>query len=393
MFITCKKKDPIEEVNIPANANINQTSSYYLYAQPQNFFYTNLGSIFQSIHGGYFPYEFSARAFYDFDKDGDLDLIAASFNNGQNIPVQAHYYKNNGGTYQKEQSVFSGSVPGYVHARQAILADFDKNGWMDVVIIAHGFDKEPQPGEKQKVLMNFNGQFTTKELSLPAPTRLPYTHSGCAGDIDNDGDVDLFFTTSYASASGMFMKNDGNGNFTYDAAIFPADIKDKPYNTSALYDVNQDGYLDLTICGHDKGDPNFSAKPMILWGNRTGKYASSNTTTFPVIKGYGITNNINFLDFNKDGKTDILFTKTGDGTDVGFYQGYYTQLLKNNDSNSFADVTSTNMGTYRNDNPPGGWILWLRPQDIDNDGDVDITSEDKIDPHDWINNNGIFTKR
>jgi hypothetical protein len=392
----CKKEDTVQEENIQGNANINLTTSYYLYAQPANFLYTNLSTIFQSVHGGYFPYEFSARAFYDFDKDGDLDLIGATFND-HDAPIEAHYYKNNGGNYQKDQSVFDGNVPGYVHARQAILADFDKNGWMDVVIIAHGYDRAPQPGEKQKVLMNFNGKFTTKELSLPAPNRLPYTHSGCAGDIDNDGDVDLFFTSVYAPVAGIFMKNNGSGVFTYDAGIFPADIKDKPYNTSALYDLNQDGYLDLVICGHDNApgaaDPMYLAKPMVLWGNSKGKYTSSNSTTLPVIKPYGITNNINFLDFDKDGKIDILLTKTGDGTELNFYQGYYTQLLKNKGGNSFTDATVTNMGTYRNDNPTGGWILWLRPHDIDNDGDLDITSEDKIDPHEWINNSGIFIKK
>ncbi len=77
---------------------------------------------------------------------------------------------------------------------------------------------------------------------------------------------------------------------------------------------------------------------------------------------------------------------------LSFYQGYYTQLLKNNGGTSFTDATVTNMGSYRNDNPKK-WIIWLRPHDIDNDGDVDITSEDKFDSHVWINNNGSFTKQ
>lgn len=394
-LVACKETE--ETPKISANSGINLTTSYHVYEQPSNFFYTDLSKIFQSVHGGYFTYEFSARAFYDFDKDGDLDLIGATFMIDQNTPVDAHYYNNNGGTYQKDQSVFNGSVPGFVHARQAILADFDNNGWMDVAIIAHGYDKDPFPGEKQKILMNFNGKFTTKEVALLPTSRLPYTHSGCSGDIDNDGDVDLFYTSNMVSVKGIFMKNDGSGNFTYDASLFPSDIV-APYFASGLYDLNQDGFLDLVITGQDNSkqvvqDPQASAKPTILWGSNTGKYTLSNSTLLPVIKDYGVTYNVNFLDFNNDGKVDVLLTKTGDGTTtLPYYQGYYVQLLMNNGGNSFTDVTTQSMGSYRNDNV-ANWILWLRPHDIDGDGDIDIIAEDKFEAHEWINNNGTFTKR
>lgn len=388
----------VNKSGVAPSADVNQSTSYYLYAQKENFVYTDLSTILQTVHGGYFVDEFAARAFYDFDKDGDADLVAASFNFDANVGFPVHYYKNNGGTFQKDDGVFQGGIPTYVHARQAILQDFDKNGWMDVVIIGHGYDKDPFPGEKQRILMNYNGKFTAKELPLPAPTRLPFTHSGCAGDIDNDGDVDLFFTSNMVNQSGIFLKNDGQGNFSYDAAAFPSDISGKNYYTSVLYDLNGDGYLDLEITGHDNDPnvaqyPNIAAEPMILWGNVNGKYSSTNSTKLPVIKDYGVSNNINILDYNKDGKMDLLITKTGDGAGpLPFYQGYYIQLMKNNGGTSFTDVTTTAVGSYRMDNPPK-WIIWLRPHDIDNDGDVDITSEDKFDSHVWINNNGTFAKK
>lgn len=378
-------------------ASINQTTSYFIYAQKENFFYTNLSTIFQTQHGGYFVDEFLARSFFDFDKDGDLDLIGGTFNFDANVGFPLHYYKNNGGTYQRDQSVFIGTTPAYVHPRQSILGDFDKNGFMDVVIVGHGYDKPPFPGEKSYIMMNNNGRFTSKELPLPAGSRLPFTHSVCSGDIDNDGDIDIFMTSTSVPVSGIFLKNDGAGNFTYDASIFPSDITGKNYFTSVLYDVNADGYLDLTIVGHDNDAavaqfPNISAKPMILWGSETGKYISTNSTLLPVIVNYGVSNNINILDYDKDGKIDLLVTKTGDGaTTLPFSQGYYVQLLKNNGNKSFADVTTTTVSKFRNDNPPR-WIPWLRPQDIDNDGDLDITSEDKFDSHVWINNSGVYTK-
>ena len=379
------------------SANINQTTSYFIYAQKENFFYTNLGTIFQTEHGGYFVDEFAARSFYDFDKDGDLDLIGGTFNFKSNVGVPLHYYKNNGGLYQRDQSVFMGITPAYVHPRQSILGDFDKNGFMDVVVVGHGYDKSPFPGEKSFIMMNSNGKFTSKELPLPAGSRLPFTHSICSGDIDNDGDIDIFMTSTMIQVAGIFLKNDGSGNFTYDSSIFPNDITGKNYYTSALYDLNSDGYLDLAISGHDNDAsavqfPNISARPMILWGSESGKYFSTNATLLPVIANYGVSNNFNILDYDKDGKMDLLVTKTGDGaSSLPFYKGYYIQLLKNNGNKSFSDVSTTVVGNFRNDNPPK-WIIWLRPQDIDNDGDLDITSEDKFDSHVWLNNSGVYTK-
>ncbi len=387
----------LNKVGLIPLSNINLTTSYYIYSQRENFFYTNMGNIFESIHGGYFVDEFAARSFYDFDKDGDLDLIGASSNYESNTGLPIHYYKNTNGVYKRDNTVFEGSIPTYVHARQSILGDFDKNGWMDVVIIGHGYDKAPFPGEKQKILYNFNGKFTTKELPLPESSRLPFTHSGCSGDIDNDGDIDLFFTSTMISMSGIFLKNDGAGNFTYDASIFPSGLNGKNYYTSVLNDLNADGYLDLVISGHDKDQntaqyPNIAAMPMILWGNVSGKYSISNSTILPVISNYGVSNNINIFDYDKDGKLDLLITKTGDGSaNLPFYQGYYIQLLKNNGNKSFEDVSVNVIDKYRNDNPPK-WIIWLRPQDIDNDGDIDFTSEDKFDSHVWINNGSVFKK-
>ncbi len=387
----------LNKVGLAPMNNINQTTSYYIYSQKGNFLYTNLGTIFESVHGGYAIDEFAARSFYDFDKDGDLDLIGASFNYDSDNSLPVHFYKNTNGSFKRDNTVFEGSIPTYVHARQAILGDFDKNGWMDVVIIGHGYDKSPFPGEKQKILYNFNGKFTSKELPLPAASRLPFTHSGCAGDVDNDGDLDIFFTSTFSPMAGIFLKNDGAGNFTYDGSIFPSELNGKNYYSSVLYDLNTDGYLDLVISGHDKDQntvqyPNIAAMPMILWGNVSGKYSMTNSTLLPVISSYGVSNNINIFDYNKDGKPDILITKTGDGSNgLSFYQGYYVQMLKNVDKKSFEDVTTTVVGKYRNDNVPK-WIIWLRPQDIDNDGDVDFTSEDMFDSHVWINNGSVFIK-
>jgi len=363
------------------NFDINRTTSYHQYIS--NVLYIDLATVMPKtpLYGPYFSVAYNSRAYADFDKDGDLDVMAVSFNFNSNVGIDVEYFKNNGGTFSKDQSVFSGNIPKYVHGRKAIIGDYDNNGWMDVVIAGHGYDKPPFPGEQAKIMFNSNGSFTTKTLPIPAG----FYHSVCSGDIDNDGDIDLFFTDNFSV--GKFLINDGSGNFTYNDAIFPSTLGFKNYFTSELYDLNNDGYLDLVTTGHEMD----GANSIVLWGNYSGRYSTERMTVLPKVSENQVVIGISFIDYNKDGKLDILLLRTGDNTaSLSFYQGYYIQLLRN-DGSTFIDVTSSNI--INNFDPFAiKWINWLRVHDIDNDGDLDFSTDDKIYNLEWKNSNGVFSK-
>lgn len=386
----------VTRAGIAPNSSLNANTSFGLWNA--NYLHTDLSQFIQSVHGGYWGDEFSAQAFYDFDKDGDRDLICASFNYDDNVAIDIHFYRNNGGVFTKDQTVFGGNVPKFVHARQIILGDFDKNGWMDIVFAAHGYDKAPFPGEQQKILLNNSGIFTAQNIPLPTASGGGFTfnHSVCSGDIDNDGDLDLFFTNNMRlPENGFFMKNNGNGTFVYDAGIFPgAELKYKPTFTSSLYDLDGDGYLDLIIAGHDRDQyatADQGQKPTVLWGNSSGKYSTARMTLLPVVSNYGVSNSLSFIDYDKDGKIDILVGKTGDGAagSLPFYQGYYLQLLKNNGNRSFADMSTA---IQNNNAVTGKWVVWFLTQDLNGDENIDISTADKYYNLQWRNNNGTFSK-
>lgn len=367
---------------IVANLEINKTTSYYLYTQ--NVLYTDLKNVMPVAPNGapYDPVYYNSRAYYDFDKDGDIDVMAASYNYPDNVGLDVEYYKNNGGTFVKDQSVFGANIPKYVQGRKAIIGDFDKNGWMDVVIAGTGVDKDPFPGETAQIIFNNNGHFTSQTLPLPAG----FYHSVCAGDIDNDGDIDLFFTNNFTI--NKFLINNGSGSFTYDESIFPSSLSNKTYFTSELYDINNDGYLDLVSTGHEEANWTDS---VVLWGDASGKYSENRKTVLPTVQYNGVVVDVDFMDFNSDGKTDIILNRTGDGKgSLAFYQGYYIQFLKNDGSN-FTDVSSTAMPNNKDTNAK--WINWLRVWDVDKDGDLDITSDEKWYNLEWKNNNGSFAKK
>lgn len=372
----------ISRTGIAPNSNINSTTSYYQYTQ--TFLYVNLATLIPTTISGspYWGDAYNARAYADFNKDGNIDLMCVTANNTANAGIDVEYYKNFGSGFQKDQTVFNGSVSQYVHGRKAIVGDFDKNGWLDVIIAGHGWDQPPFPGETMKLILNTNGKFTTSQLPLASG----FYHSVCAGDIDNDGDLDIFCTNNFGT--GSFLLNNGHGNFIYDITLYPTSLAHKNYFTSELYDLNNDGYLDLITTGHEQD----GANSIILWGNYTGKYSDTRMTILPKVTNFGIAIGISFIDYNKDGQMDIVVNRTGDGTGpYAFYQGYYIQVLKNT-SGVFTDVTATVMSQNANINAPK-WVNWYRIQDVNSDGWPDITSDDKYYGLVWINNNGFFTKQ
>lgn len=367
-------------VGLTQDLQANSKTSYNNYINNKLYIDFSTAITKTAFNVNYYEDAYNARAYADFDKDGDLDMIAVASNTYGTSSVDVEYYKNNVFQFLKDQTVFANGTPKMLNARKAIVVDLDKNGWLDVVLAGSGFDKSPYSGETIKVLMNLNGKFTTKELNIG----LGYFASATAGDIDNDGDIDLFVTDNKAISK--FMINDGTGNFKADLTIYPSTLYGKAYFSSELYDINNDGYLDLVTGGHEHNN----AATIILLGNAGGTFTTSKMVTVPAISGFGVIVDIDFIDYNKDGKTDVLITRTGDGKlEQGYYKGYYLQLLKGNGS-TFEDVTKTvlanNFSTTRK------WVNMIRVHDVDNDGDLDITTDDKFYDLTWINNNGVFAK-
>ncbi len=385
------KKSYTLELKLIGNApllNVNNTTSYFYRLNTKT--WVNYGAVVPSALN-FYPGGYLARACYDFDKDGDEDMIMGNFNwdNINNVLVNApkaiNYIQNNSGSYiDVTASKFQGGVPGLVHPRKMILGDFDNNGWMDFVASGHGFDQPPFPGEKAVVSLNVNGTFNSKDI-LP----IGFYHSACSGDIDNDGDVDLFFTDT---KNCKFFVNDGKGNFTLDNSIFPSDITNLNYFTSELFDLNADGYLDLIISGHEQD----GAPSTILWGSYTGKYTKSKSVTIPRITGWGVAIDLNIFDINSDGKMDVIVNRQGDGTSSqALFYGCYIQLMIQQNGNTFADNTSTLINgnpQLSHPNLSWFWVDWLRMYDVDGDGRKDIVTDNKFFNLQWKNNNGVFTK-
>ncbi|MBN2054342.1 CRTAC1 family protein [bacterium] len=197
-----------------------------------------------------------------------------------------------------------------------------------------------------------------------------HSSSALFGDIDNDGDVDMFNNVylhrNYTLNLGTndLMLNNGAGHFTFSGA---STFHEEPiYNTptAVFLDFNNDSYLDLCIGNWYFND--VMSQDYLYQGHGDGSF--TNVTATCGIEGaltavYAVAT----MDWNDDGLMD-LFQPSYSHTAVGAQYYHW----RNNGDGTFTNVTvETNYGEI------GGYgsgfaSFGSMPFDYDNDGDMDF---------------------
>lgn len=321
-----------------------------------------------------------AIAYLDADGDGDIDVFMGTGEYLLQGEVDSVLSINDGTeNFTASTSEFSDNMPPATHARKTLVSDFNGDGLKDMLIIDHGFDADPFPGSQVKLIMQDSlGTFSWSKLP-----EVGFFHGGAAADIDNDGDIDIFIT----DAVSFFYINDGNANFAKVETLFDGS---EQVSIAELIDVDKDGFVDLLTGDNER----FGENTSIFWGNSTGKYGVSNRTILPSMPPMGAISDFDVEDIDGDGDRDLVLNRTRDGDDGGelvYGVGRTTQILRNDGNRNFIDITSTNI-----DNPGGDtdqWFPWLRVQDFDGDGDMDIRPDNAALGFEYINDGtGNFIK-
>lgn len=118
------------------------------------------------------------------------------------------------------------SVPNTVHPRELAYADFNGDGKLDIFIADHGWDTNPYPGGQNQLILSTSNGWEVASSKLPQ--RQDFTHSTAVGDINNDGNVDIFVgnvNTGTSAYSSSVLLGDGKGGFTESTALLPLEIQ------------------------------------------------------------------------------------------------------------------------------------------------------------------------
>jgi hypothetical protein len=319
----------------------------------------------------------TGTAYADFNGDNFIDIVYQE-PSGMNQPLTNLFFINNGDNTFTVDRDFPISSNDYVlQARKTIVGDFNDDGKPDVVRPQGGHDLLGVP---YVLLSNENG-YTQKFIDAPEQQY----HTISSGDIDNDGDLDLFF--AQAGEQDGFAINDGNGNFSWTWISERITDFDRGYMypdggygyygfwTSDMTDVDNDGYIDLILGGGYKvndWDDHLDG-PTVFWGDGSGFFSLENSTTLFNEKNLSYLNNSHRLithdfsvnDIDGDGFKDIVLQS---GLDATNSSSIY-QVVMSTGNRTFEDRTEQVMSDYIVNSPGHVWII-LR--DIDNDGNMDL---------------------
>lgn len=260
-------------------------------------------------------------------------------------------------------SMFAGPIPRTQHGRQILIADFNGDRRNDIFVADHGYDAPPYPGHPNTLVLSTpDGRLADASGNLPPSSG--FSHSAAAGDIDQDGDVDVYVGNVFGGDTPPeLLLNDGAGRFTRSSDRLPpaqVDRRQNRYTRSLFLDANGDRAPDLVL-----GAENNTPSSVVLLNDGAGRFRAVPNALPPKAFGpTGITISLATLDANGDGKPDLIA-----GFQRADFTGRLLQVLIGNGDGTFRDETATRL-PEQNEGP--SWPYAIRVADLNGDGRSDF---------------------
>jgi len=277
-----------------------------------------------------------SASFYDYDRDGWLDLFvgnyvdyavarnercymggAVDYCHPTVFPaVPDRLLRNRGDGTFEDVSAQVGLDKAYGRALGVAVADLNGDGRLDVYVA------------NDKTANQFwvdNGDGTYAERAMYAGNALnemgmaEASMGVDAGDVDGDGDEDLF-VTHYRNETNTYYQNDGSGTFvdhTVLSGLGPASLPYTGFGTGWL-DIDNDGWLDVIAANgavsrtpemSAAADPFPYAEPNQLFRNTgDGRFLDVSARGGPVFQRAEVSRAAMLGDIDNDGDMDALIT-------------------------------------------------------------------------------------
>ena len=313
--------------------------------------------------------------FLDFDRDGDLDLLAES-------PFSYVQYFRNEGTAQVAAFLPVGDSARDIDGkplfadRQNIpsLNDIDCDGNWDLFLgrvdgTISRYETSTTSADGAPLFRFIQDRFQGIEIVAAMAGSLHGANSMAFADMDDDGDLD-FFWGDFFEASLLYLENTGScSEPILLGEPLPFEVEDSlitsGYNVPALADVDADGDLDLYV-GVLGGafNPNLTTIRNFLYYEQVDGRFSRRSERFIYTIDVGSESIPTFTDLDADGDLDLLLSNKIDPNDTRTSWMYRFENVGTAQAPSFQERERIELYTMYHYAPAMG--------DLDNDGDLDM---------------------
>lgn len=246
--------------------------------------------VLKGIWVNHFGYSETA-SFGDYDNDGLIDLyVTNSAGNKKNF-----LYRNLGAGNMELQVGISPVTDLYA-SRNVSWTDIDSDGDLDLYVTNEN-------GEQENLYRNDGGGAFEKLTGLVITTDGFNTMSSSWGDIDNDGDLDLFLAN--VGSKNQLFRNEGNFVFTRLLTTDVSNVNAKSIS-SAWADIDNDGDLDLFVTNAFQNGQRL--KNNLYLNDGTGHLTE--VTNEIVVMDEGWSYGCAFGDYDNDGFQDLVVATT-----------------------------------------------------------------------------------
>ncbi|MCI0417074.1 CRTAC1 family protein [bacterium] len=214
--------------------------------------------------------------------------------------------------------------------------DYNNDGYLDIYLINGNWHGKAQASMVKNRLYRQNRDGTFQDVTDSSGLGDPGYGMGVAvGDIDNDGDLDVY-VTNFGGDS--LYRNNGDGTFMN--ITNSAGIRNREWGTSAVFlDYDRDGYLDLYVANY------VSLDPTVVCTDKAGRQDYCGP------KGFQPTRDVLYHN-NRDGTFEDVSRDSNIGNTAGKGLGVISADFNRD---SFPDIYVANDGEEN--------FLWINKQD------------------------------
>ncbi len=244
--------------------------------------------------------------------------------------------------------------------------DYDNDGDLDLYVTM-------RTGANKLYQNNAGSSFTDVAVAAGVADQGGDGAGVVVGDIDNDGDMDLFLNNCHQN---KLYENSGAPNYTFTdittSSGLGAILGDRRGTSASFGDYNEDGYLDIYVAHHfmtNGTQLEADRKDFLIYNNTDNTFTDvSSLLPYNDLIGFGFIGG--WTDFDEDGDLDIIVIN--DCEPIGSQYNFPTKVFRNDGGTNpvtgwnFTEVgVSVGIDDCRNG-------MGIAIGDYNRDGDLDV---------------------